>query len=119
MSSYEIEQQHQMGPDGRYAVAYLETYARTETAPAMRHTKAVDHTLLSQVTAWLGEVSPGVQIKPEPFPILNRLALGVTFLSSPVKSNVFSAPNVGFGLSYTLYITGTHSGSVIASWGLS
>ncbi|MCP4103952.1 MAG: DUF3696 domain-containing protein [Desulfobacteraceae bacterium] len=101
MSSYEVDQK-QIGANGNYTAAYLDAYGRKETIPHLRHNEAVNNELVSQVTAWLGEISPGVSMSFEPLSQINRIVLKMGFLSDSVKSSDYDVVNVGFGLTYTL-----------------
>ena len=102
LSYYEVSQQRQIGRDGRYAVAYLDSFSKELTLPHLRHEKAVDDSVASQVTAWFDEISPGTQLSILPYPEIGRVKLGIGFESGRIKTKPFSAPNVGFGLSYAL-----------------
>ena len=102
MSSFEVEQQLQMGPDGRYAVAFLEAYSKNRVSAGLHHKMAVDRSVRSEVMAWLGEISPGVQLFIQPYPELGRMALSMGFEGDRIQAKKFTAPNVGFGLSYVL-----------------
>ncbi len=102
LSYYDVEQQHQIGPDGRYAVAYLDAHAKTEVLPKLRHPDAADVTVGSQMAAWFGEVSPGTRLFVQPYPEIGRVTLGIGFEASRIQTRPFTAPNVGFGLSYVL-----------------
>ena len=116
MSSYAVEQEQQLGPDGRYAIAYLENHAVDDTAMELLY-RTVDElrqanskepgsqagrAVRFQVAAWLGEISPGSQLTVQPYPELNQIRLGIGFQDERVRSKAFTAPNVGFGLSYVL-----------------
>ena len=98
-SSYHVKQQHQLGPDGRYAVAYLDEYSRETVTPQMHHPLAKGGDLRNEVSAWLGEVSPRVHLNTTAISGLNATRLEFGFANEPVES---SPPNVGFGLSYCL-----------------
>ncbi len=102
MSYYEVGQQYQMGPDGRYAVAFLDQYRDKLAIKEVCHPEAVDATIGSQVNAWFGEISPGSQLTTLPFPEISKLRLGFEFDAGMPQSRLFSPPNVGFGLSYVL-----------------
>jgi predicted ATPase len=104
MSTYAVEQEKQIGRDGRYAVAYLEANAKREVPAKLRSSSTAVTTALAQVEAWLGEISPGAHIAIQPYPQLGRLTLGMSFTGSAITGRPFSAPNVGFGLSYALPI---------------
>jgi predicted ATPase len=102
MSSYEVEQQHQVGKDGRFTVAYLEANSGNPVATGIRHSGAAENNVLSNVVAWLGEISPGVQLFVRPYPELSQMTLRIGFEDNQVSTSPFTSVNVGFGLSYVL-----------------
>lgn len=102
MSAYAVEQEKRIGRDGRYAVAYLEANARREVPIGMRIPGTTEHNARAQVEAWLGEISPGAHLTIQAYPQLGRLTMGMNFGELAVQGRPFSAPNVGFGLSYVL-----------------
>ncbi len=104
ISQYEVEQRHEMGADGRYAVAFLDSVASKVVPEVLRHPDAPDTTVRSQVPTWLGEIAPGAFLRMQPYPELNRVTLGFGFQEASAQTMHFSPPNVGFGLSYVLPI---------------
>ena len=54
------------------------------------------------MTAWLGEVSPGVRLATALHPEVNRATLSVRFTAGRAISRRLRPTAVGFGLSYTL-----------------
>lgn len=101
-SSYQVDEQHDLGFDGRYAIAFLEKYGKDKVAPELQHAKAVDDTAISNVVAWLGEIAPGVLIRIQPFLELRNLTLRFGFEKGRKQTSPYTAKNVGFGLSYVL-----------------
>lgn len=102
VSPFEVEQRHDIGSDGRFGVAYLDWKASSQAHPSLVHEHASDASVRAQVIAWLGEITPGVQLTTRPYPELSRVTVGVGFEADRVKTRLFSPPNVGFGLSYIL-----------------
>lgn len=104
-SFYNVETQAQIGSDGRYAVAFLEARGRSQVSPAMRHPTAADDTLFSQVTAWLGEISPGVRLEIVSNVGAAGMHLGIGFTPALAEAiDYFDPRNVGFGISYSLSV---------------
>ena len=59
-------------------------------------------TLVSQVQAWLNDISPDVKIDPKEFKAVNAGTIGFSFPAEIGYSRPFRPIHVGFGLSYTL-----------------
>ena len=104
-SYYNVHTKGQIGADGRYAVAFLESRARESVSVEMRHASAKDETLFSQVTAWLSEISPGVQLSISLRPGTSSVQLRVGFTPALAEAiDYFDPRNVGYGVSYSLAI---------------
>jgi len=104
-SSYNVQTKGHIGPDGRYAVAFLESRARDPVTLEMRHEAAADDSLISQVTAWLGEISPGVRLDISVKPGTSTIELRVGFTPALAEAiDYFDPRNVGFGVSYSLSV---------------
>jgi len=102
MSTYAVEQENQIGKDGRYAIAYLEAHAARDVPKQLQLDSASGSSVRAQVEAWISEISPGTRLEIQPYPQLSRLTMGMTFSTAPSLGRPFTAPNVGFGLSYVL-----------------
>jgi predicted ATPase len=102
MSSYAVEQENQIGKDGRFAIAYLEANSTREVNPLLQIATATSTNVRAQTEGWISEISPGTHLEIQPYPQLNRLTLGMTFSEVGTTGRPFTAPNVGFGLSYVL-----------------
>lgn len=92
----------ELGSDGSNTIAFLDTHASQVVEPALRRDDAVSPQLGSQVTAWLGEVSPGIRIRTTSYQELTRASLSVSFTSGQATSRRLRPSGVGFGVSYTL-----------------
>lgn len=103
-SSYQVDEQHQIGFDGRYAIAFLDKHGTDRIDPKLQHDSATDDSVKSNVSAWLGEIAPSVRIKIQPFLELRNLTLQYEFEHGRKQTGAFNAKNVGFGLSYVLPI---------------
>ncbi len=101
LSSSHIDQQD-LGADGSLAVAFLDAYGDQPVLVALRHTSSPAGTLLSQVSTWLGEISPGVRLETQALRDISLARLSFSFVTDGVVSRAFRPTSVGFGLSYTL-----------------
>jgi len=91
---------------GEYVVHFLEKYGSDEVvSELLHHPKAINHQLLKQTDAWLGEISPGIatEIQANPFNE-SQLYLHFTYKTQGDDNHEFKPENVGFGVSYVLPI---------------
>jgi len=100
-SEFQVRQLRQIGTRGEYAAHFLSIY-RDENIPniALSHPKAESDSLIEQVRAWMGEVSPGTRIERKLSPDMGLVSLQYSY----GLSNPYRATNVGFGITYTLPI---------------
>ncbi len=105
-SSYDLVNQHRrIGKKGEYAVHYLTVHGNERVKnEKLYHPKAKSDTLLHQVDAWLGEISPGVKINPTEFPGSDKIILNYQYETNRHYTSLRKPKNVGFGISYTLPI---------------
>ena len=68
------------------------------------HPNGRSSTLRDQVTAWMGDISPGTVIRVEGYGDMNLMRLAFGFERADTAGDVryFRSTNVGFGLTYTL-----------------
>jgi predicted ATPase len=98
----------QLGKYGEFAVHYLDAYGSGKIKfSKLKHPKSKSDTLLHQVDAWLGEISPGTKLNPTPIPGTELVLLDYQFETNLGEktgsfTNRFRPTNVGFGLSYVL-----------------
>lgn len=98
MSDYVVRQRRQLGKSGEFTSHFLQQWRGEHVHDAMHHPNASSDQLFDQVTAWMGEISPGTQLDIQPHHDMDLISLRVGFPGT--KS--FRATNVGFGISYTL-----------------
>lgn len=100
-SDFQVRQCKQIGTRGQYAAHFLSVY-RDESIPnpILSHPKAASSSLIEQVRAWMGEVSPGTSIERKLSPDMGLVSLQFSY----GLSNPYRATNVGFGITYTLPI---------------
>lgn len=105
ISDFLVRGKRQLGPSGEFTTHFLAEHGNEKipNLPLM-HENAVSESLLNQVEAWMGEVSPGTRIHARTFADLDVASLQYSFARGGVVGERFRATNVGFGLTYTLPI---------------
>jgi predicted ATPase len=102
-SSTVVSDKKQLGLLGEYAAYYINMFgSEYVVSTTMRHPSAVSEKLLSQINAWLSEISRGVYLNTRYIPEINKVMLDYQFEYSGNKTNSFLPKNVGFGISYIL-----------------
>lgn len=92
-----------LGTRGEHVLWFLGRRGGKEVPDALRFVDAAKITLVAQTTAWLGVVSPGVELQVDPVPDADlALASYAFFRENSPPTRAFRATNVGFGLSYAL-----------------
>ena len=92
-----------LGTRGEHVLWFLERYGNRVVRDSLRFVDTAKDTLPAQTTAWLGVVSPGVELNIDPVPDADMALASYAFsqeYSPPTRP--FRATNVGFGLSYAL-----------------
>lgn len=99
MSDFQVRQHRQLGTMGEYTAHFLSIFRDSEIPNStLSHPQAKSSNLLSQVEAWLSEISPGTRIHIIDNPSLDLVTLQYSF----GLSKEYRATNVGFGITYTL-----------------
>jgi predicted ATPase len=99
MSDFQVRQHRQLGTMGEYTAHFLSIFRDSEIPNStLSHPQAKSSNLLSQVEAWLGEISPGTRIHIIDNPSVDLVSLQYSF----GLSKEYRATNVGFGITYTL-----------------
>ena len=99
MSDFQVRQHQQLGTMGEYTAHFLSIFRDFEIPnSALCHPQAKSLNLLSQVEAWLSEISPGTRIHITDSPGMDLVSLQYSF----GLSKEYRATNVGFGITYTL-----------------
>jgi len=110
ISDFAVRQHRQLGAKGEYTAYFLSIFRDDEIPISTLSHPQSDSlnkplNLLSQVEAWLGEISPGTRIHILDSPTMSLVNLQYSFnLSREFWSKEFRATNVGFGITYTLPI---------------
>lgn len=103
MSDYHVRQHRQLGTAGEYTVHFLSVYGDEKVPSDHRlHDKTASPSLKAQVTAWMGEVSPGTQLDIAAHREIDRVSLQYRFAIGRHVPNSYRSTNVGFGITYTL-----------------
>jgi predicted ATPase len=93
------------GTKGEYAIHYLQAYGRRfKVDGRMKHNATSDISLLSQLNAWLNEISPGVKVNISEVPGVDKMILSYEFELGIGKTASFRPNNVGFGISFSLSV---------------
>jgi predicted ATPase len=100
MSEFQVKQHGQIGTRGEYTAYFLSMYRDKTIQPLLQHPSKTSSTLIDQVEAWMGEISPGTRINIKDIPDLDLVSLQYSY----GLSNSYRATNIGFGISYTLPI---------------
>lgn len=104
-SSVVVADKKQLGLLGEYAAYFINVFGQEhEVIDGLRHPDATSKNLLSQINAWMKEISPGVSINTKYVPEVNKVILDYQFDLLNDKTNSFRPKNVGFGISYVLPI---------------
>lgn len=113
-SASEVVQRRQLGKHGEYTAHFLAVFgdevvgfsnllfpgtANEESDPLDKTNKT---SLRNQVSAWLGEISPGLLIDATAHPDFGLARVGYKFPTTLGYTRSFRSTNVGFGLSYIL-----------------
>ena len=104
MADFVVREQKQMGTKGQFAAHFLDKYRRREVLEEQLHPNGRSSTLLDQVTAWMGDVSPGTVVRIEGYGEMDLMRLSFGFERPDTAGDVryYRSTNVGFGLTYTL-----------------
>jgi len=108
-SFYAVRELDQIGSHGEFAVHYLaEHQNRAVEVEKLRHTKLApgQSDLLSNVRAWMGELSPGISLSVQHYPGIGKAAVEYEYDTGPDKrlTSAIRPTNIGFGITYALPI---------------
>jgi predicted ATPase len=103
VSLFEVEQNKSLGIHGEYTSLFISKFQREEVKLlSTLHPKSDSKILLDQISAWLGEISPGVSINSRHFPDIDAAKFTYQYQYGRILTPEFSPSNVGFGLTYVL-----------------
>jgi predicted ATPase len=104
-TSSDVSEKKKIGTMGEFAPYYIELFGTDDVvSEILRHPKATSDTLLSQINAWMKEISPGVSLNTEIVPSVNIVTLRYQFDYGNNKTNFYLPKNVGTGISYVVPI---------------
>lgn len=107
-SPYFVGKRKQLGAKGKYTPHFLSELGdeRLNNEDPRYHELAASNSLKDQVIAWMGEISPSVDIEIQDYPGINQVDLRYTFPygGGNRRSTPMTSINVGFGITHTLPI---------------
>jgi len=106
-SLHAIRHNRFLGPRGEFTAHYLLEFGADKTrAPELTHeTEQTSTSLLSQVNAWLQELSPGVRVEPFQVEMTDMVRLEFSYRGTGASyGDAIRPTNVGFGLTHALPI---------------
>lgn len=107
-STYEVVKRKQLGNHGEFAIYYLALNKEAPLLiPELKHQTVPenDSTLLKNVEAWLTEISPGINLKTQIYPDMDKVRLAFQYdAGRQIRTNEFRPTNVGFGITYILSV---------------
>jgi len=102
-SAYQVEQNHSLGNHGEFTIHFLAKNQREEIPITnLAHPKAKSLALLTQVDAWMGEISPSVRVSSFLYDEFEIARLSYKFEVGDELTDELKPTNVGFGLTYVL-----------------
>lgn len=118
-SHREVVRHRSLGARGEFTIHYLTHFRDAPVANQHVRTNETGPTLGSQVSHWMGKISPDVRVEPETVPGTDyvRVRYGFGARSGLWGSASYRPTHVGFGLTYTLPIVvavlGTAPGGIL------
>jgi predicted ATPase len=101
-SNSQVTQQRSLGKHGQYTVHFI---AHNQREPLSNHYLVLDgvtNTLIDQIDAWYGRITPDTHLKATYFPDLDVAKLTYSFGLGTGSTGEFTPINVGFGFTYIL-----------------
>ena len=92
-----------LGTAGEFVVPFLATEGEKIKIPdKLCHPKGKTNRLIDKVSAWMGEISPGVRLTAQILPLIEKAKLEISYREDRLVSDPFLPVNVGFGIPYVL-----------------
>lgn len=102
-SDFHIKTLNTLGKQGEYTAHYLaEKYNLPLPLDSLKHSKSPSNDLLSNVEAWMSDITPGLKIRAEKKTDMDLVSLNYAFVQGKEITNNYKPQNVGFGLTYVL-----------------
>ncbi|MBF0164405.1 MAG: DUF3696 domain-containing protein [Magnetococcales bacterium] len=103
VSHHAVREHRSLGARGEYASYFLDVFGTQTVGPRqLLHEEARSDQLIHQVAAWLGEVSPGVDLHLLTHENMDVVNLEYSFAAT--EGRRFRTTSVGFGITYTMPI---------------
>ncbi|HUM50623.1 MAG TPA: DUF3696 domain-containing protein [Chitinophagales bacterium] len=106
-----------LGSYGEFTAHFIETYyneplefenvihKNSVTVDEVLGTEIINKTLINQINLWMGEISPGVNVRTTAIPNSDDVLLEYVFKQPNFgNTNRYKPENVGFGISYALHV---------------
>lgn len=91
------------GGMGEFIVPFLAMEGEKRIVPAkLCHRAGKTNRLMDQISAWMGEISPGIKLTAELLPLIEKAKLEISYSGNRLMSEPFLPVNVGFGIPYVL-----------------
>lgn len=111
-----VTEANDIGKYGQYTAHYIELRSNEDVAfenvlhkdsktfDELTKTETINRTLINQINLWLGEISPGVNVRTTK--VTSDLILLEYVFKQPNfgNTNRFKPENIGFGISYALHV---------------
>lgn len=102
ISDYHVVRNRSVGKYGEYTTHFLNHYADKPINSELLFPGTKINQLLTQVSAWLSEISPGTKVNTERIRGVNSVKLRYVFTDNGVSTGEIAPLNVGFGITYIL-----------------
>lgn len=105
VSLFEVEENQSLGIHGEYTSLFLAKYQREPIKTlSLLHPNNQTNTLIEQVSAWLQDIAPGINLKSQYYPEIDSAKVNYNYEYGELTTPDFRPTNVGFGITYVLPI---------------
>jgi len=102
-SYLEVNRNKNLGNHGEYTAHYLTEFGLQETVhDDLLYSGSDQKNLIAQVSAWMGEISPGTTVKVQKIAGIDSIKLGFEFETESGNTREATPTNVGYGMTYSL-----------------
>lgn len=101
-SDYYVVRNRSLGKHGEFTSHFLSHYGEKPICAELLFPGVETNELLTQVSAWLSEISPGTKVIADRIQGVNSVKLRYVFDDNGVSSGQVTPLNVGFGITYIL-----------------
>lgn len=102
ISDFHVIRSNNLGVHGQYTTHFLNQFQSKPIHTSLLFPDVEANELLIQVSAWLGEISPGTKVSTDRISGSNSVKLRYSFEANGVATFETSPLNVGFGITYVL-----------------